>query len=260
MHICCPMIRKNDLYSAAFATILALAPFQPVFARQFNPCNIDILSPERCIIRPCEYNGMPRVCALRSAANGSDLSVSVYRLNADDNFFSLRMTKRPEGSFFESEGGQIWRRNMIGRTEIFSALNYFGENGHQLKIFPEKADLAHRLKPWLGVFNPLPEAQFLCSQHTIGNDAGKRFNIYFELYSTTLPLLEALNFIAHANSVILTPEQRSITITKVSGRKKLTVLPNTHNFPKCGVRPDSRDGAVIIVSEISGPPLPNKSP
>lgn len=254
------MMQKYHLYYHAFAAILALVPFQPVFARQFNPCSINYSTPERCVVRPCDYNGTPRVCALRSGANESDLSVSIYSSNADVNFFSLRMSKRPEGSYFESEAGQIWRRNIIGKTEIFSALNFFGEVGHQLKIFPGKMDTAHRMKPWLGVFTPLPGAHFLCSQYTIGIDGAKRFNMYFELYSTTLHLVEALNYIAYANSVILTPGEQMITITKDAGRKKLTVLPHTHDFPRCGVNPDLGNSAVIIVSEISDALQPKKSP
>jgi hypothetical protein len=48
----------------------------------------------------------------------------------------LRLSRRKD-NYYEEEGGAIWRWQQEGRFEVFSSLNFFGEIGHELIIWPD---------------------------------------------------------------------------------------------------------------------------
>jgi len=102
---------------------------------------------------------------------------------------------------------------------------------------------------WLGEFSVFPGAHQLCTQHVVGQSAGKRVEIFFTLYGTTREPSETTRFYAEGSRIPWRPGSQSITLKRAAGRKILTVQPVSERYPQCGVEPDPPDRTVIIVSE-----------
>lgn len=118
--------------------LLVMAFLEPASrADAFDPCSTSRGENATCTIRRCEYHTYPRTCAIRQSKSGNDVAISMYiDLEQKRGPDSLRLSKRKD-NFFEEEGGQIWRRQQEGRFEVFSSLNFFGEVGHELILWPE---------------------------------------------------------------------------------------------------------------------------
>lgn len=102
---------------------------------------------------------------------------------------------------------------------------------------------------WLGEFPAFPGARQLCRQHVLGSSEGKRVEIDFTLYATSREPDEVAGFYADVEGIPWKPGDRSITVRRAEGRKILSVHPVSERYPECGVKPDSRDRTVIVVSE-----------
>jgi hypothetical protein len=73
---------------------------------------------------------------IRQSEGARDLQIATY-VNFDQASHSsgLRLTRRKDG-YYEEEGGQIWRRSREGQFDVFTALNFFGDEGYKLVIWP----------------------------------------------------------------------------------------------------------------------------
>jgi len=61
----------------------------------------------------------------------------MYNGHEQDGYASgLRLGKRKD-NYYEEEDGRIWRRSREGRFDIFSSLNFLGEVGRELIIWPD---------------------------------------------------------------------------------------------------------------------------
>jgi hypothetical protein len=103
---------------------------------------------------------------------------------------------------------------------------------------------------WLGVFRAFPGARRLCSQHVLGQSEGKRVEIHFTLYSTSRDPGDTARFYARAHGVPWESGMQTITVKLEDGRKILAVHAISAPHPECGIKPDSGDRTVIVVSEM----------
>jgi photosystem II stability/assembly factor-like uncharacterized protein len=101
---------------------------------------------------------------------------------------------------------------------------------------------------WLGVFPAFDEARRLCSQHVVGESAGRRIEIAFTLYATTRDARETARFYADAYKVPVDSGSQTVTVRE-GDDKVLSVYPVSAKYPQCDVEPDPHDRAVIVVSE-----------
>ena len=102
---------------------------------------------------------------------------------------------------------------------------------------------------WLGVFTAFPGAHRLCTQHVLGQSAGKRVEIQFTLYSTAREPGETAAFYARAHRIPWERGKQTVSVEAYEGRKILAFQPVSEPHPDCGVKPDSSDRTVIVVSE-----------
>ena len=134
-----PFSYMKPLNSSVLSLLLLVIAFLEPASRAdaFDPCSTSRGENATCTIRRCEYHAYPRTCAIRQSKSGGDVAISMYiDLEQKSSPDSLRLSRRRD-NYFEEEGGQIWRRQQEGRFEVFSSLNFFGEVGHELIIWPE---------------------------------------------------------------------------------------------------------------------------
>jgi hypothetical protein len=104
---------------------------------------------------------------------------------------------------------------------------------------------------WIGIFQPFPGAELVCSGHVLGQSEGHRVEISFSLYSSVRSPSEVAKFYAEAHGLVLAPGQDSVEVKSRDGQQVLSVVPVSGPHPGCGVEPKPSAKTVMVVSSMT---------